>query len=412
MKNVLFCIISIFFIQLTAHAEPEFEAVMTQKLNDYGLFNGSTGVVYADTKNFEGSDSLLIVNMSDSHITCEIYDNTDGLQLTDKIDFAKKYDCKLSCGVSNNLDILIMSSKDTTEYFTVQNDTIIKTDSIKPVNVEAIAGYSKGKPVSYIPKSKITALVTQLKNDTLSQYSFENALNTLPDSDLNNIRFTLAACADIMTFDIKNYDYDRLFKYILYTHTNFSILTDIPPFSGESSSLGFNNVSIVNSNFIDYIMNTIFRITPEKPPVNNLLQRGFCYNNGYYFYTGGFDVYFSTEIRDIIGVYNLGSGVKFVVFEDIYTEGNTKTPEYSFAILQKTDEGYSLLRLGMGEPLPSEHEIRKYSPFFQNISHFSATPIPKDETADVPVYIYMTLIIAVGIVGLVCGIYLIIKQKR
>ena len=132
----------------------------------------------------------------------------------------------------------------------------------------------------------------------------------------------LSACADLMSFDIKNYDYDTIFKYVLYTHQNFKVLTDIDPMTGSSSSLGYNNVSIAGSSFIDYIMENILRISPEKPPVNNLLNRGFCYSGGYYYYTGGFDVFFSTEIKDIIGIYDLGGNAVYIVFSDIYTEGD------------------------------------------------------------------------------------------
>lgn len=232
-------------------------------------------------------------------------------------------------------DVFILSSKNSKEVYTLLDDTITKSDNTKITEINDITGYSNGKPISYTSRKNISSFVTSLKEDTLSQYPFQNIINTLSDTEINDIKETLAACVDIMSFDIKDYDYDKLFKYILYTHKNFSILTDIPANSGQSSSLGYNNVSIVNSEFIDYIMEQVFRIAPEKPPVNNLLERGFCYNNGYYFYSGGFDVYFSTEIRDIISVYDLGGGVMFVVFSDIYTEGDTKTQEYSFAVLQK-----------------------------------------------------------------------------
>lgn len=93
---------------------------------------------------------------------------------------------------------------------------------------------------------------------------------------------------------------------MLYTHKNFQILTDIPADTGNSSNLGYNNVTLVNSDYIDYIMTRVFRITPEKPPVNELLERGFCYNDGYYYYIGGFGVYFATKIVDIKGVYDIG----------------------------------------------------------------------------------------------------------
>ena len=61
------------------------------------------------------------------------------------------------------------------------------------------------------------------------------------------------------------------FSNMCFTLTkNFQILTDIPADTGNSSNSGYNNVTLVNSDYIDYIMTRVFRITPEKPPVNEL----------------------------------------------------------------------------------------------------------------------------------------------
>ena len=217
-----------------------------------------------------------------------------------------------------------------------------------------------------------------------------------------------------MSFDIKDYDYDSLFKYVLYTHKNFQILTDIPPDSGSSSSLGYNNVSLVRSDFIDYVMENVFRITPEKPPVNSLINRGFCYNDGYYYYTGGFDVFFSTQILDLIGVYDIGGGVTFVIFSDIYRENDTETPEYSFAVLQKVNNSYSVLRLGMGENLPDEEEIKSYSPFSTHSQiNPENTALPKKEATDDSLLLpFLLFIIAVGTIGFVCSVIVLIKQRK
>ena len=169
-------------------------------------------------------------------------------------------------------------------------------------------------PILTLMFNTVFAMPTKTNDEIIADYPFTNRVNELSVSEKQEITKTLTACADVMRFNIRNYDYDKLFKYVLYTHKNFQILT-------------------VNSDYIDYIMTRVFRITPEKPPVNELLERGFCYNDGYYYYIGGFGVYFATKIVDIKGVYDIGGGVTFVVFGDIYYEGDTRTPEYSFAIL-------------------------------------------------------------------------------
>lgn len=271
-------------------------------------------------------------------------------------------------------------------------------------------------PILTLMLNTVFAMPTKTNDEIIADYPFTNRVNELSVSEKQEITKTLTACADVMRFNIRNYNYDKLFKYVLYTHKNFQILTDIPADTGNSSNLGYNNVKLVNSDYIDYIMTRIFRITPEKPPVNELLERGFCYNDGYYYYNGGFGVYFATEITDIKGVYDIGGGVTFVVFSDIYYEGDTRTPEYSFAILQNTENGYSLMRLGMGEDLPTSDEVRLYSPFkTYNEMNWNINNVDNNNDVDfVKSYIsipILLLVISLGLIGLTACIVALAKRK-
>lgn len=270
-------------------------------------------------------------------------------------------------------------------------------------------------PILTLMFNTVFAMPTKTNDEIIADYPFRNRVNELSVSEKQEITKTLTACADVMRFNIRNYDYDKLFKYVLYTHKNFQILTDIPADTGNSSNLGYNNVKLVNSDYIDYIMTRVFRITPEKPPVNELLERGFCYNDGYYYYIGGFGIYFATEIVDIKGVYDIGGGVTFVIFSDIYYEGNTRTPEYSFAILQNTENGYSLMRLGMGEDLPTSDEVRLYSPFkTYNEMNWNINNVDNNNDDFVKSYIsipILLLVISLGLIGLTACIAALVKRK-
>lgn len=271
-------------------------------------------------------------------------------------------------------------------------------------------------PILTLMFNTVFAMPTKTNDEIIADYPFTNRVNELSVSEKQEITKTLTACADVMRFNIRNYDYNKLFKYVLYTHKNFQILTDIPADTGNSSNLGYNNVKLVNSDYIDYIMTRVFRITPEKPPVNELLERGFCYNDGYYYYIGGFGIYFATEIVDIKGVYDIGGGVTFVIFSDIYYEGNTRTPEYSFAILQNTENGYSLMRLGMGEDLPTSDEVRLYSPFkTYNEMNWNINNVDNNNDDDfVKSYIsipILLLVISLGLIGLTACIAALVKRK-
>ena len=271
-------------------------------------------------------------------------------------------------------------------------------------------------PILTLMFNTVFAMPTKTNDEIIADYPFRNRVNELSVSEKQEITKTLTACADVMRFNIRNYNYDKLFKYVLYTHKNFQILTDIPADTGNSRNLGYNNVTLVNSDYIDYIMTRVFRITPEKPPVNELLERGFCYNDGYYYYIGGFGVYFATKIVDIKGVYDIGGGVTFVVFSDIYYEGDTRTPEYSFAILQNTENGYSLMRLGMGENLPTSDEVRLYSPFkTYNEMNWNINNVDNNNDDDfVKSYIsipILLLVISLGLIGLTACIAALVKRK-
>lgn len=271
-------------------------------------------------------------------------------------------------------------------------------------------------PILTLMFNTVFAMPTKTNDEIIADYPFTNRVNELSVSEKQEITKTLTACADVMRFNIRNYNYDKLFKYVLYTHKNFQILTDIPADTGNSSNLGYNNVTLVNSDYIDYIMTRVFRITPEKPPVNELLERGFCYNDGYYYYIGGFGVYFATKIVDIKGVYDIGGGVTFVIFSDIYYESDTRTPEYSFAILQNTENGYSLMRLGMGEDLPTSDEVRLYSPFkTYNEMNWNINNVDNNNDVDfVKSYIsipILLLVISIGLIGLTACIVALAKRK-
>lgn len=270
-------------------------------------------------------------------------------------------------------------------------------------------------PILTLMFNTVFAMPTKTNDEIIADYPFRNRVNELSVSEKQEITKILTACADVMRFNIRNYNYDKLFKYVLYTHKNFQILTDIPADTGNSSNLGYNNVKLVNSDYIDYIMTRVFRITPEKPPVNELLERGFCYNDGYYYYIGGFGIYFATEIVDIKGVYDIGGGVTFVIFSDIYYEGNTRTPEYSFAILQNTENGYSLMRLGMGEDLPTSDEVRLYSPFkTYNEMNWNINNVDNNNDDFVKSYIsipILLLVISLGLIGLTACIVALVKRK-
>ena len=243
---------------------------------------------------------------------------------------------------------------------------------------------------------------------TTAAQAYDDITGTFTAEDKAQLRTFLAACADITSYDVKSYDYDTLFKYVLYTHENFRVLTDIDPLASSSGAQNGSGVSLVSAEFIDYIMNTVFRITPEKPQPSALTERGFCYSNGYYMYTGGFSVFFATDIQEIDGIYDLGGDTLLVLFSDIYIEGDKESLENSYAIVRRAEDGYSLLRLGMGADAPSLDEAAEYNP--QRIS--AATPEPTQDTRGALLLPLLLLICSLAICGAAISLVLLFRAKK
>ena len=415
-KITAFACFFVVFLFTSALAANSFESALADKISEYGVYNGKEGVIYADTIEFE-TLSLLTVTAEGSDIRCEVYDDTDGLQLTDTLTLSctGARACRLLTVKSGGKNFLMFSRGSENEFYTIENDAFITLPVTDYYPAAAIAASENGKITMLSEENSVYNFLNRLKAEHIKSYAFTNKINSLQAEERVKIKTTLSACADIMRFDIKNYDYDTLFKYILYTHKNFRVLTDIDPESAESSALGYNSVHLVSAEFIDYIMENVFRLNAEKPPVNSLVTRGFCYNNGFYLYSGGFDMYYATDISELIATYDLGGNVVYVIFSDMYYEGDTKTPEYSFALLQKTGESYSLLRLGMGEALLSEDEVKAYSPFsvyggsiWERDKKMPDTPEKKSEA----LFAVFLSVIAIGTVGLICSVIVLLKLRK
>lgn len=416
-KTGLFFIVLLLFSTLKAFAADSYEGVLNEEIKKYGIWDNEKGIIFADKVEFEEM-SLLIVRVENNSVLCDVFNDTDGIQLTDTLilDYSDSLG-RLLTVKSGGKDYIMLTSGGEDKFFTIKTDKFIQTSLSEYYPISAIAAMGNGQIKPLTPKENIYNFHNRLKEEVIAGYSLTNKIGQIREEDRESIIKILTAGADIMSFDIKNYDYDRLFKYVLLTHENFKILTDIDPKTSQSSIYGYNNVHLVSGDFIDYVMKSVFRITPEKPPINALISRGFCYNNGYYLYSGGFNTYFSTEIKELIAAYDLGGNVMYAVFSDIYTQGENKIYEYSYALLQKTGGGYSILRLGMGESLPLEGEIRAYSPFSAyggsvwstNGGGLSSTDNSQERGY---LMIFCLAVISIGSTGIICCLVVIFKSRK
>lgn len=317
--------------------------------NDKRLF-------FAYVAGFEEGEYLLTAALTDDGVVISAFSEADGAEVTDRLTVIN--DGVVSVVSDGRHEYISHSAGNKNTVYTLEEDSFRMCNIEKTKTVIKIATIEEGRVDTH--KNTVGAaynLLNNMKLEMISSYSFIDRRNSMDEADLMRLRIALVSAADIMSFDVKNCDADRLMKYVLNTHHNF---LGAVPFSPDISAES-DGVNIVSAGYIDHIVTEIFNQKPLRPPINELAERGYCYNGSNYHYTDAFNVPFSTEFDEIEAVFDVGNGVYYVIFGDIYTENGTSIPEYSYMILKEKDNGYSILRLEMGGELLSEREVLEYA---------------------------------------------------
>lgn len=404
----------IFAVLLAASAFPaeaavyEFDEMLDAQIREYGMFNGSDGLLYASIESFGGSMSLFTAYFKGGELGFEVFDNRDGPETTDKLSFpvGGRNSYTLSLGSVGADTAVILTTNGIDEPFIIRCDSFERSYR-KPDKKIEIASYKNGR-VKAKAETSVFSLLKSLKNRRIQESNHYNAVNDIDIEIKNKIVKLLTASADVMSFDINKPDLDKLMRYVMYTHKNFTSLTDIKPHSG-----GDSGVNYVSADFIDYIIENIFMSEPAKPGINELVTRGYYFNGSLYYYSDMFNVDFSTEILDMIAVYELGGGVYYVIFSDVYSRGETEIEEYSFAVVRMSGNGNgSILRLGMGESLLTDEEIASYAPL-SLMNNYFYTGIPNGEynELNVPARVLLAVTTAAVMVFAV-STFLILRMKK
>ena len=164
------------------------------------------------------------------------------------------------------------------------------------------------------------------------------------DYDYEKMLPVIKSCADIGSYDSESYDINELMLRVLYTHENFKILTNTPMITAKSG-----NIYMCNTEFIKDAVYKAFRLDAPTPEAPMLTTLGYCENNGYYYFTGGYREYFATDVKDIIKVTPLGDGSVYVFFSNTYQSGESVPErEYNGMHLGYDSNGYYALSLDMG----------------------------------------------------------------
>lgn len=363
-----------------------FDTIVTNTVSDKGIYDGKSGVVYVSK--CENNTMLAVAFTENSALTIKIYGSEDEVIDSLYIDYKNKPNLRLSISPPEEELCISVSEGKKSKYYRLINDTLTLT-SAKPKNTVNLLKVSNKKlnlmanPVNVI-KQRNNLTTERIENIPLREIS-------LSETDRTEILYLLKACADIYTFNSADYDLDNLTLSVLYTHRNFQLISDINPQSTENTLL-----KMCNEQFIAQAMHKAFRITPPKPALNMLTQTGYCYNNGLYYYTGGYNGYFATDVKEIIKTYAIKDNSVYVIFKNAYTDSNTPVSiEYSSATVKKDSEGYYLSSLQMGRLIDNPQEL---------IS-------PDTLEASSGIYIkyipILVILIAIAITGIVIYLYIL-----
>lgn len=359
MKKKLFLLseicVMLFMFVIPVRADASLTAVLSNALkNDKGLF-------FAYNAQLQGGERILTVSDTDTGFIARAYDEEDGAEICDELDVVTGGGNTYRLSVINDgvYDLLMLETNSVKEFITLLEDSFVLRDM--PIEYKTVIRVTEDKNGSrqYFGNSRAAAynLLNRMKEERLKEYSFIDRRGIIDSDGLNTVRSFIAASADMMSYDSKNHDFDRTMKYILNTNANFRIIN---PYERGAYDDAYEGIRLVRADYIDYIVKNVFDLEPQHPYINELTARGFCVNDGYYSYVPSFGANFSTEIREIKKICDVGNNVYFIVFTDIYTENGYAVPEYSWAVL-KEENGLKLLRIEMGGELPQEHEVMEYA---------------------------------------------------
>lgn len=280
-----------------------------------------------------------------------------------------------------------MRSDAKTQYYRLYNDAFYKS-RFAPKRPKTVFEQKNGKTKA--APTNVYSLINSLTEERIEHIPYEETV--LSERDKEYILRLLLACSDLYEYNRLETDIDTLTLKVLYSHPGFVGFTDATP----HSSLENNSLKLCSEEYISNVIYNVFRRKTVRPAVNMLTEKGYCYNNGFYYYYGGYTDYFKTEIHDIVKAFKSDKDTLFIVFSDTYTE-TYSVPEYSCAELKKDKDGYYITALQMGsdfKSLPFKSEsttenenelsdgIRRFLPFLVMLLTLAACGIV--------IYFYMT----------------------
>lgn len=376
MKKVIFEVIVIFFIMsVNAGAQRfEFNTVIDKIIKDYGEFDGSGGAVYISFGKMDGSDALLAVCFEGKELKIMVFGNADGIQVTDELSFplGGKNKYELYQGVIGDSMGVVLVTNNIEETFIIVNDTFVKINNKAEKKIK-IAEFKNNK-FKAVRKSDIYDIKKELQDEMIFNSKYKNSVNKIKIEEKQEIIKLLQACSEMVAFDSKNYNEDRFMIYILATHKNFRNIFGIPEteYFGKKD-IGNCRISYVEKEYIDNIAQNVFGVQTKAGDVSKLIDIGYCQSGDLYYYKEPFTNKTYTFINDIKAAYDLGGGVKYIVFSDIYFDKTGVRDEYGYAVIK---DNKRILKLEIGNNLLNDREIAEFAPIsITNNFFYSNLPV-------------------------------------
>ncbi len=202
----------------------------------------------------------------------------------------------------------------------------------------------------------------------------------------------IKACADIGDFDSSDFNENELMRRFFYTYRNFEILSNFP-----TNAVTSDKITVCDSRFVQDAVYKAFRLDAPSPKPHLLTELGFCENNGYYSFYGGYSEYFATDVKEIVKIIPLPDNTDYVIFSNDYQEGENKPiAEYSSMIVAQDNDGYFVKSINMNDD-------------FRNLWSLLN---PKPETDDAIWIHYLPVAVIVSTLSLVCLAFYIFFVRK
>ncbi len=211
-------------------------------------------------------------------------------------------------------------------------------------------------------------------------------LNVISVSALNNSEFMpyINSSSGLRQYVGKE-DLHKLIVDVLNSHHNFQALTSLTPNATVTGAL-----RMCDAKFIDDIMYKTFRIETPRPQPDQLMELGYYYNNGFYYYKTNTPSY-SVKINEITKTITLDDGGVYVIFTDTLTTENTSPITENSAIkFYRDSSGWFITEIHMGLD-------------FSNLSEHLKTPAPYETYIEfvwdiLPLLVFIVTIIVVIVI--------------